>query len=216
MSTLGTMKTRIADELSRDDLSSQIGLAIASAIQQYEGERFTFNEKRYLLPTVAGTEYYELTSLTQTDASALGTGETLLEIDSMALSLNNDLCRLSERSQQWMDTYGAGATQGQPYDYAVFSDRVRLYPIPGAVYSIIVSGLARLPALSADGDTNGWLTDGEALIRNEAKAILYRDTLRDKEGLELATLAIGSAMASLRRKASAKVATGRIAPWGNV
>lgn len=215
MSTLGIMKTRIADELTRDDLSSQIALAITSAIQQYEGERFTFNEKRYLLPTVAGTEYYAFTSLTQTDGSALGTGETLLEIDSMALSLNNDLYRLSERSQQWMDAHGAGSTRGQPYDYAVFSDRVRLYPIPGAVYSIIISGLARLPTLSADGDTSGWMTDGEALIRSEAKAILYRDVLHDKEGLEYAALAAGNAMASLKRKASAKVATGRIAPWGN-
>jgi hypothetical protein len=215
MATYQALKTRIADELSRDDLATQTISAIASAIQHHESKRFTFNEKRFLLPTVAGTEYYALTSMTQTDGSALGTDETLLEVDSITILINSEPYTLRDRTQQWLDRFGGGTTRGQPYDYGIFGNQIRLYPIPDAVYSLTISGLARLPTLSGDSDSNGWTEDGEALIRSEAKLILYRDILRDTEGAQLAASAVDRALEALQRKAVAKLGTGRIAPWGH-
>ena len=215
MTTFGAMKTRIADEIARDDLASQTALAIASAVQELEGERFAWNEKRYLLATVIGQEFYDLsaTTMTNIDGSALGTSETLLEVDSIILTYNNAPYTLTARTHPWMDRWGGTTLRGMPVDYGMFGDQIRLYPIPDRVYTLTLSGLARLPALSVDADTNGWMTHGEAVIRHTAKGLLYRDVIRDAEGAQLAAAAAASAVAAAKRKMAAKAMTGRIRPW---
>src|SRR5262245_11677501 len=44
MATLADLAARIADDLDRSDLASQIGAAIRDAVDHYESERFIFNE----------------------------------------------------------------------------------------------------------------------------------------------------------------------------
>jgi len=209
------MKTRIADETLRDDLSSQIENAIRSAIKIWAPTRFHFNEKRYSLATVASTEYYAMSDLTNTDGSALSTGETLLEIDSFTLTYSNQPYPLSEQTQQWLDREQSLATQytGQPSCYGIFADKIRLHPIPDQTYDCVISGLAQLGTLSAGTDTNAWMTEGEDLIRAQAKLLLYRDVLRDEKGVATAVAALGEALDPLKRRMAAKVVTGRIAPW---
>ena len=215
MSTFGTMKTRIADEIVRDDLSSQIANAVISAIAIWAPTRFHFNEKRYLLTTVASQEYYALSSLTNTDGSAIGTGETLIEVDSFTLTYNDQPYVLDDRTQQWIDREQAPAATytGQPAFFGFFGDQIRLAPIPDAAYVGTISGLAQLATLSADADSNSWMTEGEGLIRAQAKIILYRDIVRDMEGVSLAKDALAEAYGPLERKMAAKATTGRIAPW---
>lgn len=215
MSDLGTMKTRIADEIVRDDLSSQIANAITTAIAIWSPTRFHFNEKRYLLSTVASTEYYALTALTNTDASALDSGETLIEVDSFTLTYNNQPYPLWDMTQQAVDREQSPSSlyTGQPSAYAIFANQIRLHPIPDQVYSCTISGLAQLGTLAADDATNAWMTNGEALIRNQAKVIIYRDILRDADGVALATAALAEALEPLKRRMAAKVMTGRVAPW---
>lgn len=218
MSDFQTMKSRVSDELARDDLSSQIALAIKDAIREHEGKRFFFNEKRFRLLTIEDQEYYALSSLTETDETPLDAGVTLLEIDSVTLTENNQPYPLSERTQQWMDRMQSPATTttSTPTDYAIYADEIRLYPIPDGGYECIISGLARLKTLSADADTNAWMTEGDALIRHTAKKLLYRDVLRDAVGLQMAMTAEAEALAALERKTAAKIGTGRIAAWGYV
>lgn len=216
MSTLGTMKTRIADEIVRDDLSSQIANAITTAIAVWSPTRFHFNEKRYRLLTVADTEYYAMSTLTNaSDGSALATGETLLEVDSFTLTYNSQPYPLYPLTQQVVDREQSPSSlyTGQPSGYAIFADEIRLHPIPDQAYTCTISGLAQLGTLSSDAASNAWMTDGEALIRAQAKLILYRDILRDPDGRELAREALAEALGPLTRRMAAKVATGRIAPW---
>lgn len=215
MSTFGTMKTRIADEIVRDDLSSQIANAVISAIAIWAPQRFGFNEKRYRLTTVASQEYYAMSELTNTDASALGTGETLLEVDSFTLTYSGQPYSLLDCTQQWIDREQSASEfyTGQPAFFGIFSDQIRLAPIPDAAYVSTISGLAQLGTLSADSDTNAWMTEGEGLIRAQAKLILYRDIIRDMEGVSIAKDALAEAYEPLKRKAAAKTNTGRIAPW---
>jgi len=213
MSTLGILKTTIADEIVRDDLSSQIGRAITTAISLWASRRFVFNEKRYALTTVASQEYYPMSSLTNTDGSAIATGETLIEIDSFTLTYGNEPYTLDDRTQQWLDREQSATFTGQPNSYGIFADQIRLSPIPAGAYPCVISGLAELGALSSDADSNAWMTNGEALIRAQAKILLYRDIVRDMEGVALAKDALAEALEPLMRRRSAKVQTGRIAPW---
>jgi len=215
MSTLGAMKTRIAREIVRDDLSTEIGEAITTAIQLWSSTRFWFNEKRFGLSTVASQEYYAMSALTEADGSAVLSGVGLLEIDSFTLTYNNEPYPLRPRSQAYLDDQQSLATTftGQPWAYGIFEDKIRLHPIPDGVYSCLISGLATLATLSSDASSNSWMTDGEALIRNQAKMMLYRDITRDADGAALAQQALSEALDNLQRRTFSKTSVGRIAPW---
>jgi len=56
---------------------------------------------------------------------------------------------------------------------------VRLYPVPNGAFPLILSYVRSLTTLSADGDTNAWMTHGEELIRLRAKADLYINYLEN-------------------------------------
>jgi hypothetical protein len=61
--TLGDLKARIADELARADLTSQIALAISQAIEEACTHRFWFMEYAGLpLSLTAGTAIYTSTA----------------------------------------------------------------------------------------------------------------------------------------------------------
>lgn len=227
MTDFQTMQTRIADDITRTDLTSQIANAINDAILLWEGTRFAFNEKRYLILTVTSQEYYDLSGSGLLDAdseAAAATGEMVMEIDSVTNTVSDFPYPLSERTQQWFDKFQSLPTQytGQPDSYGIYGNQLRLFPIPdgagpetGGAYPIHISALARLGPnpLVSNADTNGWMTEGELLIRNQAKVLLYRLPLRDAEGAAFAQQGVDEAFASLTRKRDAKAATGRIPPW---
>lgn len=208
------MQTRIADELSRSDLSSQITNAIQTAIQDYEGERFWFNEQRFTLNTVANQSWYdEQANLLNEDGSALATGVKLLEVDQMVCNFGNWFQPLKPVAPGWIDTYQIPTYIGQPYYYARLGTRIRLAPTPNDVYTVTITGLARLVTLSANSDTNAWLTEGEKLIRSRAKAILWRSILRNADEAALCDAEEQVALSALQRKENARH-TMRLEPWG--
>lgn len=215
MSTLGVMRTSIINETLRDDLTQeQLNKAINDAIKVWEATRFTFNEKRYLLDTAQGQEYYGITA---------ADGEEIMEIDSITILVSNVPYPLTPRTQQWFDTYQSPAQvyMGQPDSYGIYGNQLRLFPIPdgggsnAGSYRITISALARLgpnPLKNAN-DTNAWMTEGETLIREQAKLILYRNLLRDETGVALCKDAIAEALPPLKRKMTAKASVGTIRPW---
>lgn len=175
MATYGAMKTRIADELSRSDLASQIALAVLSAVQFYERRRFYFNEGRSgTFLTVAAQEFY-----TSTDLSTI---PDLVSVDSLRLTISStENYTLTKRAYEELDEINTGGTvhTGQPVDWAYYAQTIRLYPVPDAVYTIRVSTVRPLTALSADADTNAWTNDAEDLIRYRAKWDLYSNVIGD-------------------------------------
>jgi hypothetical protein len=218
MTTYLIMQNRIADELVRDDLATQIQKAINDAIKSWEGIRLKFNEKRYLINTVANTEYYSLATPTLlTEAGlAVGTGETVIEHDSLTCTVNNFPYPLNERTEGWFARNQTTTYTGQPDSFGIFANTLRLFPIPDAVYPInIAAGLARLAPnpLTADNDSNDWLIEGEPLTRQQAKLILYRDLLRDQAGRTAAAEGVQEAQWMLERKATAQNMTGVQRPW---
>lgn len=219
MTNLTIMRAKIADEITRADMTSRITTAIQDAIKLWEGERFAFNERRYRINTVASQEYYDLISptLLTSAGAAVATGEMILEIDSITATINNYPYPLTQRTQQWFDTYQSLPTQyrGRPDSYAIYGNQLRLFPVPDAAYQINISALARLgpSPVSADADTNDWFTEGEMLIREQAKVILYRFPLKDPDGVSLSQSAADNAYISLKRKMSAKVAVGLMGSW---
>lgn len=166
MATYLETQTRIANELSRSDLTAEIKLAILSSIEYYKRRRFWWNEATTTDVTVASTAYVAL----PTD---------LVELDMLQITIGSNITELDKRSYDEIVTWKANSSAGQPTDFALYQNRVELYRIPDDVYTLTFHYVKQLTALSADGDTNTWLTEGEELIRLHAKKILYIHNLRN-------------------------------------
>lgn len=180
MATLAVLKARIADELARADLSTQIGRAITSAIAHHERRRFYWNEAVATFSTVAAQEYYS--------TAALADIATLARIDSLRVTVNSGMYPLTARSVEWMEFYSSGTpSTGDPTDYCYHSQRIRLYPVPAAVRTMTLVYVKRLAALTSDTQNNAWTDDGEELIRTRAKVDLLENVIREEAGFAEAT-----------------------------
>lgn len=210
MATLAVMKARIADELNRSDLTSQIALAITSAIDNYKYTRFWFNEGTATSSTAADTEYVSQPA-------------TLLSVDSIAITISaNDIYTLDPKSYAMLELLqGASFSSGQPYYYAPYKEQYRLYPVPDAIYTLTWSGIIDDTAFSSDSDSNAWSTEAEELIRQRAKAIVRIDVIQHpmaqteaimlrQRNSDCLSLLEEAALRNLKRNTAKRVATGYI------
>ena len=174
--TFAEIKASIADDLARSDLTTQIAQAVLDAILDQERTRFYFNERRDApaFSTVAGQEIYT--------AAAYADIATIVHIDTLAMVRNGWRRVIRPQTEQWIESMPAtSGFRGVPSDYSYLAKRLRLYPVPDAVYSIYMTGQIRLAALSAAGDTNAWTEDANQLIRYAAKEKLYRHSIQDPQ-----------------------------------
>lgn len=179
MSTLGDMKARIADEMARDDLGSQIADAIGDAIKFYNNDRFEFNESRDLtFDTVASQEFY--------GAAANANIPLLRSIDYLLLYVGTStvLLRQIKRRQpldlELLNT--SGNFYGQPYNFAFYNKTIRLSPIPDSVMRVRIAGRVSFAAPASDTEAdNPWMNELEALIRKRAKYELALNVTKDVE-----------------------------------
>lgn len=171
--TLAIMRTRIADEMANDGAitSNQIDNAIRSAIKHHEREPYWFTQATTSFSTVAGQEFYESTP-PETFAN-------IVRIESMQRGAYPSRELLRGLANAFVDDMQDGSITGEPTHYSVYEAEIRLYPIPEAVYPITLRYTRKFQVLSADGDTNAWVTECEELIRQAAKRILCTNVLSD-------------------------------------
>lgn len=170
MTTYATMRARIADEYVNEAITTaQINAAIQTAIKHYERKPFYFNQKTGTFPTVASQEYYS--------SSDLSDIPNIVHIVSALATVDSFKRKLHPVDFAMMDDCQDGTVTGPPENLAVFKQQLRLYPIPDAIYTVTLAYTYRFAALSADGDANAWMTDGEELIRQRAKRTLALDYL---------------------------------------
>lgn len=170
--TLGDLKARIADELARSDLSSQIALAVDDAIDTASSHRFWFNEVAGLqLTLVAGQDTYN-------DASI----DALTEIDNFYLMVGTQRRALQAISNKRMDELNDGnPAQGEPYLYSRYGTAIRVHPTPQISYSCTIDGASRGEPMEDDTDANVWTTYGEKYVRAIAKRDLYENVIHNAD-----------------------------------
>jgi hypothetical protein len=200
MSTYGTMRTRIVDEFVNESITTaQINNAIQSAIKHYERKPFWFNTKRGTFATVAAQETYA--------AAANADIPYIVQINSM--SIDSPKVNLLGVNDDDIEDMQDGDVTDQPRLYAYFENKLRLYPIPDAVYTVRMNYTCKFAALSADADTNAWVDECEEMIRQAAKRILCTDILHDDAMAEryasLERVAMSAIQAEDRRRRSRKV-----------
>lgn len=206
MATLAVMKARIADELARDDLTSQIALAITSAIAHYERRRWWFNEQTSTFTTVAGTDTYTTSSATFL-ASLIDDDVLTITVDGATDPLGK--ITFAEMARLRIDT----TTQsGPPAKYALYMQRLYLWPVPDDTYTMTVFYAGNLTALANDSATNAWTTEAEELIRLHAKVDLLENVIRDFPEADRMRMREMDVLASLSGLNHSRTATGRVVP----
>jgi len=171
------MKTRIAAEIVRSDLTSQIAAAIADAISIYQSDRFYFNEPTLLTEptwnTVLGRATYD-----SVDNANIKSG---LKIDYLSYVQGGTTFTITLRSplevQQRNQT---GLISGPPDIYCYAGQAITISPVPDAVYPISMFGHLVTAAPASDLEANNpWMNDAEQLIRCRAKFELATHVTRN-------------------------------------
>ena len=207
MATFEEMQNRIADDLNRTDLTTQIKKAINRAVEFYEKERFWFNESVWSFSASNGVEEVSFSSALTTD---------VFERDAVTLTRSaTDIYPLDEITFQELRriaTSGTSNSQGPPSRYATFNNRWFFYPVPDSNYVLHVYGQKGYATLSASGDTNDFTTDAEDLIEARARWWLYARVLKDMPNATVAKTEEIEALQSLRSKSTSRISTGRVKP----
>jgi len=181
VSDYGSMQARIADDFVNESITTaQIKNAIQSAIAFYQRRRFYFNETMTTFSTVGGQEYY-----TSTDLPDL---PNIVQIVTLQGNLNGVLIPLRAVDFKQINYDQYGTFQGFPRAFAVYQEQIRLFPIPDQAYAMTIAYVDKFNVLSADTDTNAWMTEAEELIRQSAKRrlaldILHADDLAQRCGI---------------------------------
>lgn len=207
MATFEDMRARIADDLNRTDLTTQIQKAINRAIEFYEKERFWFNENVWSFSTSSGTEQVAFSGANTTD---------LKEIDKVTLTRSaTDIYPLEQITYQRLRdiaTSGSSNTSGPPSDFALFKNTWFFYPLPDQNYVVHVYGQKAYATLSASSDTNDFTTEAEDLIEARARWWLYSNILKEPQNAAVAKAAEVEALNALREKTTKLISTGTIQP----
>jgi hypothetical protein len=179
MATLADLKTRIAEELVRDDMGADgdnedtLARAIDSAISYYADELQWFNDSTGTASTVAATATVSLPTGMRYATQVSYSEEPLTKATLDDILIYDDT--------------------GQPSHWAMDGDVIRLFPIPDAVYALSVQGVA-------DFDDVTFPPEHYDLIAARTKVILCRFPLRDPEGLALARDEERDALDRVRRE----------------
>lgn len=177
--TLATMKARIAAEIVRGDLDTQIENAIRDAIDTYQGDRFWFNEPSIATEptfnTVIGRATYDAA-----DQPQIG---LMYDIDYLTYAEGNTVFEIIRRSPKEVQLENQiGQIAGPPSEFAYAGSAITLYPTPSNVYTISIFGHINLAAPATDAeDNNVWMNTAEKLIRARAKFELATNVTRNQK-----------------------------------
>lgn len=207
--TRGYLFDKIADQLARPDLTTQIAEAVNDAITFYQPHRFIFSEGRDTsLSTVIGKEFYGVA-----DDVLLGPNG-LFAFDYITVTIGTAQYDLPRYQPEDVELLSQSGTQmGQPQCYSYYNYQLRLYPIPNAVYLMTIAAHQRIAAPAADNTAgNPWMVDGERLIRGRAKYELALNYTSDMEEAQRMTAYVTEAYDELKARANKLTGTGFVTP----
>lgn len=174
MSTLAEIRSNVADEINRNDLSTQIDRKINQAIEYfYNSEKFWFQETSSAFNTIVSQESY---------GTSDGLPSDIAEIDLALLTVTStDKYPLTKRSFDWIKDVNEGISTGRPTDFAWYEKKLYLYLIPNEVKTITLYYTKTYPYLVNDADSNDYTVYAQDLIQLRAMYTVYQHILKDFE-----------------------------------
>jgi hypothetical protein len=203
MANFGDLKAQIASDLRRSNIPSEIAAAILDSIRDYDTERFYFNETAiYALTTAAGVDEYSITPQSPI--------QEFIRIDTVRAQVGNTWYALARVTPDEIEELFSVATSGQPFEWAIHGNRLRLFPTPNAAFPIKILGHYRLTPLVNDIDTNNWTNEGKSLVRYCALKRLFAYPVRDTTQAQMAESMEQRELDYLRRETDRRARSGRM------
>ena len=194
VSTYAQLQSRIADDLNRTDLTSQIQQCILLAIQHYKKERFWFNETN-------------ATATATVSSAQLAAPTDLLVIDKLYIVISGKNVELIARGLNEIIEFRA-TTNGRPRAFCYYRNQFELDRLCDQAYTMNLNYLKELTALSSSSDSNGWTIDGEDLVVFHAEKKLYANVIKDSVKAALCDQQERDALTELRSLRMARISTG--------
>jgi hypothetical protein len=169
MTTLAALKSEIADDLTRSDLTAEIAAAITAAIKFYQDERLFFKlNHTSSFATVASQVFYD----GDDDADI----PLYTDIDQLIIrDSGHDYLLKRVNVLQFEILSDGNTTNNEPSIWMYGNERIGLYPTPDAAYTITILGNYTVAGPASDSETdNDWMTHGYELIRARAISNLMR------------------------------------------
>jgi len=206
--TKTTLLAKIADDLERSDLSTQIETAVVDAIDAYKNERFWFNESYRASVTLSSSVAFIAMSTLP---------NRYLEIDRLRvnLSTNNDFDMI-QRDYHFIMARQDGVSPSLPTEFAVYGDKIQFDSKADQNYTLILDGLIDLSSAASASysasSSASWFSDARNLIRARAKWDIYLNILKDEAMATAQAIAEQRAYSDLKSKTNQRNSSGKIRP----
>lgn len=192
--------TRIqTDLLNRSDFSDTVKRSIQTTIRHYERQRFWFNETATTLVCVPSVE-------TVTVPANMIAFPDLLQV-----TQNSNDTELVVMPFATIRRINVDNSVGLPTQYTMRNNQFYLANVPDSAYPLQCYYLKKLPALSADGDTNKWLSAAEDLIVYGAAKLVWATTIRNVSAANVCAGLESDAIKELRRAVEGRQ-SGKLTP----
>lgn len=189
MPTYLQVRNRIAtDFIGRSDLDTQIQNGIQTTIRHYQRERFWFNETSTLLMAVASVE-------------TIATPADFLFLQELMVIQNSANIQLVAAPFDFIRRLNINTTVGLPTRYCLYGENFHLANIPDSAYVVPCYYINQLPVLSADADTNGWLSAAEDLVVYGAAKYVWANFIRNLSAAGTCAALEQAAASEFRREA---------------
>ncbi len=215
MTTLLDVRNRIADQLSRSDLSTQIDREIQLAITRYNRRVSWLHEVRgATLTTVAAQIWYDSLDISTGEGPQDTTSLTAIpvsdvqQIDYMREANLDPILQRSYRDFERL--YDVTGSSGRVSYFTLYAGRIGLWPEPSGVQAITLSVVVKPQVPASATDTSIWFEQAQELIENAAAAAICRKFIQDGDRAQAFQVYEGAAWEDLVKEGNQKMATGRL------
>lgn len=202
------LEAKIADDLARSDLTTQITDAVEIAIKAYEEEPFWFN-------TVYRSSATLSSSLANIALSSLTT--RFLNFDRIRINSGGTAdIDLYRRDYAWIMTRQDAPTYAIPMEYCIYDEKLMFDSYADQNRTLHMDGVVSLGNTASNSysvaDTTAWFNEARELIRHRAKREIYLHVLKDAEMAAAAKVSEDDAFNTLKSKSNQRASTGFLRP----
>ena len=215
MTTFLDVRTRVADQLARSDLNTQIDREIQLAMARYNRRVSWLHEVREVsLTSVAAQAWYSSVDVSTGTGPQDTTGRTAVDVtDIQKISYMRDPDYDDLRQVHYSDFEGFFDTTGaagRPTYFTLYAGQIGIWPVPDGVTIYTLSAVVKpvIPSLAADESI--WFDQAQELIENAAAAAICRKFIQDGERAQAFQVYETEAWNDLVREGNQKMATGKL------
>lgn len=215
MTTFLDVRNRVADQLARSDLSTQIDREIQFAIIRYNRRVSWLHEVRAVtLTSVAAQAWYSTVDVSTGAGPQDVAGRTAVPVSDiqavryMRAADYEDLKQVHYADfERFFDTTGSA---GRTSYFTLYAGQIGLWPVPAGVETFTMSVVCKPVVPSSAADTSVWFNQAQELIENAAASAICRKFLSDGERAQAFKVFEDAAWDELLAESNQKAATGRI------